>query len=135
MIDLEELARALAMRRYDALASLAANRVSEPVALDTSAPAISTEHGTALTVAVTFDPRSCHFVATTEQDGRVDQVFAGPSLALACSAANQALEDLAPLPSLIRECGSARYRRTHPQYQQEVHFSEALTRLSDVVDA
>jgi hypothetical protein len=99
------------------------------IVLHTSAPA-DTSAGHLLTVSVGFNPTSRQFIATRRANGRIRQVFVGPSLTLACSAANQALEDLAPLETLVSEPEAGAYRRTRPQYQQEVRFSEALARLA-----
>jgi hypothetical protein len=99
------------------------------IVLHTSAPA-DTSAGHLLTVSVGFNPTSRQFIATRRANGRIRQVFVGPSLTLACSAANQALEDLAPLETLVSEPEAGAYRRTRPQYQQEVRFSEALSRLA-----
>ena len=73
--------------------------------------------------------------AATAEDDVVREVFRGPSLTLACSAANQAIEDLAPLPSAIRAPKAAPYRRTRPAYEQDVHFAEALRRLGELAGA
>ena len=99
------------------------------IVLHPSAPA-DTSAGHVLTVSVGFNPTSHQFIATRRANRRIRQVFVGPSLTLACSAANQALEDLAPLERLVTEAEAGAYRRTHPQYQQEVRFSEALARLA-----
>lgn len=105
--------------------------MNDGTVLATSAPAVS-EQGDELTVAVSFEPTSGEFVATKAANGQIEQVFSGPSLRLACSAANQALEDLAPLETLIQEPAPGRYRRTRPQYQQEVRFALALERLAEL---
>lgn len=122
--------RALATRRYTVLAALAAPGVSAPAVLQTSAPLRAVGRDSELVVTVTFVPGSREFVAATAEDGVVGQVFRGPSLPLACAAANQALEDAAPLPSAIRPSRRIRYTRTRPAYEQDVHFEEALRRLS-----
>ena len=72
--------------------------------------------------------------AATAEDDVVREVFRGPSLTLACSAANQAIEDLAPLPS-ASDRQAAQYRRTRPAYEQDVHFAEALRRLGELAGA
>ena len=71
----------------------------------------------------------------TVEAGFVREVFSGPSLLLACSAANQALDDLAPLASAITPRKAARYRPTRPAYEQDVHFAEALIRLGELAGA
>ena len=71
----------------------------------------------------------------TIQEGFVQELFSGPSLPLACSAANQALADLAPLASAITPRKAARYRRTRPAYEQDVHFADALNRLGELAGA
>jgi hypothetical protein len=48
---------------------------------------------------------------------------------------SQAFETLAPLESLIRARLGDLYRRTPPQYLQEVHFCEALKRLGELAGA
>src|SRR5947209_1356878 len=93
----EAASRALTARRYTVLAALAAGRVTAPDVLHTSAPLRAIGRDSELVVAVTFAPALREFVAATAEDDVVRQVFRGPSLPLACSAANQALEDLAPL--------------------------------------
>jgi hypothetical protein len=82
-------------------------------------------HGGELTTIVGFDPGAEAFVATIREDAHSHVVFIGPSLTLACSAANEALRALAPLESLIRAHENHCYRRTRPQYLQE---STSLTR-------
>lgn len=131
----EATARALATRRYTELAALAASGVSAPTVLARSAPVRAIGRGSELVVTVTFVPASREFVAATAEDGRVREVFRGPSLPLACAAANQALEDLAPLPSAPRAPRRARYSRTRPAYEQDVHFAEALRRLGELAGA
>jgi hypothetical protein len=121
--------RALADRRYAVLASLASERVTAPVALAASAPVVSMRHGGELTTSVSFDPGAGAFVATSREGAHRRVVFVGPSLTLACSAANAALQALAPLESLIRARENHCYRRTRPQYLQEVHFADALRTL------
>ena len=121
--------RALADRRYAVLATLASERVTAPVALAASAPVASARHGREVTAAVGFDPGAGAFVATSREGAHSHVVFVGPSLTLACSAANEALQALAPLESLIRARENHCYRRTRPQYLQEVHFSDALRTL------
>jgi hypothetical protein len=123
---------ALARKRYWVLAKLAAQCGDSPVMLASSAPAVSSQGDRELTVAVSFDPGSCQFIATRVEGATSHRVDSGPSLTLACSAANQALETLAPLESLIRERPGDLYRRTRPQYLQEVHFCEALKRLGEL---
>jgi hypothetical protein len=59
-------------------------------------------------------------------------MFRGRSLPLACSAANKALEGLAPLPNAPRPPRRARYSRTRPAYEHDVHFAEALKRLREL---
>jgi hypothetical protein len=88
-----------------------------------------------LIAIVTFAPASCRFNAAIVQEGRVHELFSGPSLPLACSAANQALEDLAPLATAVRPPRAARYRRTRPAYEQDVHFADALGRLGELAGA
>lgn len=127
--------RALATRRYSVLATLAAQRVSAPAVLDTSPPLRAIGRGSELVVTVTFVPAAREFAAATAEDGGVREVFRGPSLNLACSAANQALEDLAPLPSAVRAPKAVHYRRTRPAYEQDVHFAEALRRLGELAGA
>ena len=105
----ETTARALATRRYTTLAAIAARRVTAPTVLDTSAPLRAIGRGSELVVTVTFVPASREFVAATAEGGVVREVFRGPSLPLACAAANQALEGLAPLPSATRAPRGARY--------------------------
>jgi hypothetical protein len=131
----EATVRALATHRYTLLAALAARRVTAPTILDTSAPLRVIGRGSELVVTVTLAPASREFVAATAEDGVVRQVFRGPSLPLACSAANQALEGLAPLPSATRAPRGARYSRTRPAYEQDVHFAEALGRLGELAGA
>ena len=104
-------------------------RVTAPTVLDISAPLRAIGRGSAVVVTVTFAPASRKFVAATAEDGRVREVFRGPSLTLACSAANQALEDLAPLPGAVRAPKAVHYRRTRPAYEQDVHFAAAHRRL------
>jgi hypothetical protein len=124
--------RALATRRYTVLAGLAAPRVSAPAVLHTSAPLRAVGRDSELVVTVTFAPASREFVAATAEGDEVREVFRGPSLTLACSAANQALEDIAPLPSPNRVRRAVHYRRTRPAYEQDVHFAEALRRLGEL---
>jgi hypothetical protein len=128
----EAASRALATRRYSVLAELAATRVTTPAVLDTSAPLRATGCDSEFVVTVTFAPASRAFVAQTAEGDEVREVFRGPSLPLACAAANQALEDLAPLPSPIRVPRAAQYHRTQPAYEQDVHFPEALRRLGEL---
>src|ERR1700746_3371628 len=118
-----QAADALAARRYDILAALAATRTESPVLLHASAPAVSNRGADELTVTVSFDPRPWAFVASRSAGSGALPVFSGPSLTLACAAANEALNALAPLESLIVERRGDLYRRTCPQYLQEVHFS------------
>jgi hypothetical protein len=127
--------RALATRRYSVLAALAAPRVSAPAVLDTSPPLRAIGRGSELVVTVTFVPAAREFAAATAEDDVVREVFRGLSLTLACSAANQALEDLAPLPSDVRAPKAVRYRRTRPAHEQDVHFAEALRRLGELAGA
>jgi hypothetical protein len=131
----EAAARALTTRRYTVLAALAAERVRAPAVLDTSAPLRAIGRGSELVVTVTFVPAAREFAAATAEDDVVRKVFRGPSLTLACSAANQALEDLAPLPSAVRAPKAVHYRRTRPAYEQDVHFAEALRRLGELAGA
>ncbi|MFL5863719.1 MAG: hypothetical protein ACJ780_23595 [Solirubrobacteraceae bacterium] len=131
----EAAARALATRRYTVLATLAASGVSAPTVLGTSAPLRAIGRGCELVVTVTFVPASREFVAATAADGGMREVFRGPSLPLACSAANQALEGLAPLPSAPRPPRHACYSRTRPAYDQDVHFADALRRLGELAGA
>jgi hypothetical protein len=126
---------ALRARRYGVLASLAAQRVATPIVLQSSAPLLAPGGTSELVATVSFYPASRRFVAATVEDGFVQELFSGPSLALACSAANQALENLAPLASAIRPYKAARYRRTRPAYDQDVHFAKALGRLGDLAGA
>ena len=128
----DAVSRALATRRYTVLAALAAPGVSSPAVLHTSAPLLAVGRDSELVVTVTFAPASREFVAATAEGDEVREVFRGPSLPLACSAANQALEDIAPLPSLIRMPRTGHYRRTRPAYEQDVHFAEALRRLGEL---
>ena len=95
-------ARALATRRYTVRAALAAPGESAPAVLDTSPPLRAIGRGSELVVTVTFVPAAREFVAATAEDDVVREVFSGPSLPLACAAANQALEGAAPLPSANR---------------------------------
>ena len=131
----EAASRALAARSYSVLAALAAGRVTAPAVLHTSAPLRAVRCGSELVVTVTFAPASREFAAATAEDDVVREVFRGPSLTLACSAANQALEDLAPLPSAARAPKAVHYRRTRPAYEQDVHFAEALRRLGELAGA
>jgi hypothetical protein len=131
----EAAAQALAARRYSVLAALAARRVTAPTVLDTSAPLRAVGRDSELVATVTFDPAPTEFVAATAEDGVVQEVFRGPSLTLACAAANQALEDAAPLPSAIRPSRPLRYTRTRPAYKQDVHFADALERLGELAGA
>ena len=131
----EAVARALATRRYTVLAALAAPGMSAPAVLDTSAPLLAVGRDSELVVTVTFVPAAREFAAATAEDDVVREVFRGPSLTLACSAANQALEDLAPLPSAVRAPKAVHYRRTRPAYEQDVHFAEALRRLGELAGA
>ena len=110
-------------------------RVSWPVTLTTSAPIISARDGEALTFQVGFDRETREFVATSREGGHIHPIFVGPSLTLACSAANQALQALAPLETLIRSRPDDPYWRTRPQYLQEVHFGDALAALRELVAA
>lgn len=107
----EAASRALAARRYRVLAALAAGSMTAPTVLDTSVPLRAVGGGSGLVVTVTFAPASCEFVAATAEDREVQEVFRGPSLTLACSAANQALEGLAPLTGAPRPPRHARYSR------------------------
>jgi hypothetical protein len=100
--------------------------------LHTSAPVVSIPRGSELFATVSFAPASCRFIAVTAEDGVIREVFSGPSLPLACSVANQAIQDRAPLPSAIRPIEGVRYRRTRPAYEQDVHFWEALRRLAEL---
>ena len=131
----EAASRALAARRYSVLAALAAGRVTAPTVLHTSAPLLAVGRGSELVVTVTFAPASREFVAATAEDDVVREIFRGPSLPLACATANQALEGLAPLPSAPRPPRRARYSRTRPAYEQDVHFAEALRRLGELAGA
>ena len=128
----DAVSRALATRRYPVLVALAAPGMIGPAVLHTSAPLLAVGHDSELVVTVTFAPASCEFVAATAEGDEVREVFRGPSLPLACSAANQALEDISPLPRPIRVPSAGRYRRTRPAYEQEVHFAEALRRLGEL---
>jgi hypothetical protein len=128
-------ARALAARRYTTLAALAAGRVSAPTVLETSAPLLAVGRDSELVATVTFVPSPREFLAATTEDEMVHEVFRGPSLTLACAAANQALEDAAPLPSAIRPSRPLRYNRTRPAYEQDVHFADALGRLGELAGA
>jgi hypothetical protein len=130
-----QVAEGLARGTYWSLAKLAAQRAEAPVTLASSPPAKSNRGERDLTVAVSFDPRSCHFVATCAEDAHDHRVYWGPSLTLACSAANQALDTLAPVETFIRVCQGDPYRRTCPQYEQEVHFDRALVRLAELTSA
>jgi hypothetical protein len=121
-----QAAEGLARGTYWSLAQLAAQRAEAPVTLTASPPAKSNRGERELTVTVSFDPRSCHFVAAYAEDAHHHRVYCGPSLTLACSAANQALDALAPLETFIRARDGDRYQRTRPQYEQEVHFHRAL---------
>src|SRR5436190_22919736 len=76
-------------------------------------------------------PVRCHLA----EDVHHHRVYWGPSLTLACSAANQALDTLARLETFIRVCEGDPYRRTCPQYEQEVHFHRALLRLAELAGA
>lgn len=131
----EAAARALTTRRYTVLAALAAPGLSAPTVLHTSAPLLAVGRDSELFVTVMFVPASREFVAATAEDDVVREVFRGPSLTLACAAANQALEDAAPLPSAIRPSRRLRYSRTRPAYDQDVHFAEALRRLGELAGA
>ena len=122
-------------QRYIVLASLAARQLTAPVVLDSSAPLLASGGESELVATVTFAPASCRFIAMTVEEGFVREVFSGPSLPLACSAANQALADLAPLASAITPRKAARYRRTRPAYEQDVHFADALNRLGELAGA
>ena len=124
--------RAVATRRYTVLAALAASGETAPAVLHTSAPLLAVGRDSELVVTVTFVPASSEFVAATAKDDVVREVFRGQSLPLACAAANQALEDAAPLPSAIRSTRRLRYSRTRPAYEQDVHFAEALRRLGEL---
>ncbi|MFZ0973470.1 MAG: hypothetical protein WAN22_14670 [Solirubrobacteraceae bacterium] len=123
------------LRRYGVLAALAAGRATAPAVLHTSAPLRAVRRGSELVVTVTFAPASREFVAATAEDDVVREVFRGPSLPLACSAANQAIENAAPLPSAIRPSRRLRYSRTRPAYEQDVHFAKALRRLGELAGA
>jgi hypothetical protein len=131
----EAASRALSARRYSVLAGLAAQRVSAPAVLDTSPPLHAIGRGSELVVTVTIVPAAREFAAATAEDDVVREVFRGPSLTLACAAASQALEDLAPLPSAVRAPRAVHYRRTRPAYEQDVHFAEALRRLGELAGA
>jgi hypothetical protein len=109
--------------------------VSWPVTLTSSAPIVSARNRGELSVLVGFDRGIREFVVTSRGGAGIHPVFVGPSLTLACSAANQALQVLAPLESLIRSRAGDLYRRTRPQYLQEVHFSDALRALGELADA
>ena len=109
----------------------ASKHVDSLVTLASSAPVQSTRGGRELAVTVSFDPDSCRFVASLE-GAETRRVFSGPSLILACSAANEALEALAPLETLIGGGEGASYRRTRPQYLQEARFCDALKRLREL---
>jgi hypothetical protein len=87
----EAASRALVTRRYTVLAELAATRVKAPAILDTSAPLRAIGRDSELVVTVTFAPASREFFAGTAEGDEVREVFRGPSLPLACAAANQAL--------------------------------------------
>ena len=117
------------------LAGLAAQRVSAPAVLDTSPPLRAIGRGGQLVATGTFVPAAREFAAATAEDDVVREVFRGPSLTLACSAANQALEDLAPLPSAPQPPRRTRYSRTRPAHEQDVHFAEALRRLGELAGA
>jgi hypothetical protein len=121
--------RALADRKYAVLASLPSERVTAPIALAASAPVVSMRHGGELITSVDFDPGAGAFVASSREGAHSRVVFVGPSLTLACAAANEALQALAPLESLIRARENHCYRRTRPQFLQEVHFADALRTL------
>jgi hypothetical protein len=123
---------ALATRRYTVLAALAAQRATAPAVLQTSAPLLAVGRGSELVVTVTFAPASREFVAATAEDDVAREIFRGASLPLACSAANQALEDVSPLPSAIRAPSRPRYSRTRTAYEQDVHFAKALRRLGEL---
>ena len=114
------------------LAALAASGESAPAVLHTSAPLLAVGRDSELVVTVTFVPTSSEFVAATAEDDVVREVFRGQSLPLACAAANQALEDAAPLPSAIRSTRRLRYSRTRPAYEQDVNFAQALRRLGEL---
>jgi hypothetical protein len=131
----EAAAQALAARRYTVLAALAARRMTAPTVLDTSALLLAVGRDSELVASVTFDPPSQAFVAATAEDEMVREVFRGPSLTLACAAANQALEDASPLPSAIGPSRPLRYTRTRPAYEQDVHFADALGRLGELAGA
>jgi hypothetical protein len=123
------------MTSYTILARLASQRANASVTLASSAPLASTQGAGELTSAVELNPEVCRFVATTREGARTRLVFTGPSLTLACAAANQALEARAPLESLIQPPEDYLYRRTRPQYLQEVHFCDALRRLGELAAA
>lgn len=116
---------------YAALASLASGRVASPVTLASSAPVVSTRGSGQLVTTVGLDPRTGQFVAASREGRRSHPLFAGASLVLACSAANERLTALAPLESLIRQRPEHPYRRTCPQYLQELHFHDALSTLAE----
>jgi hypothetical protein len=128
-------ARAVAARRYTILAGLAAGRVTAPTILDTSAPLLAVGRDSGVVATATFVPAPREFVAATAEDEMVREVFRGPSLTLACAAANQALEDAAPLPRAIRPSRPLRYTRTRPASDQDVHFADALGRLGELAGA
>ena len=110
--------------------------MSAPTVLDTSAPLRAVGRGSELVVTVTFVPAAREFAAATAEDDVVREVFRGPSLTLACSAANQAIEDLAPLPSADPSAqGRAATAGPVPAYEQDVHFAEALRRLGELAGA
>ena len=126
---------ALARQTYWVLAELAAQHVDSPVTLASSAPVVASRGDGELTVAVSFEPGSCQFVATRVEGRFRHTVYFGPSLVLACSSANQALLMLAPLESLVCARDGDAYRRTRPQYRQEVRFCDALTHLGQLAGA
>jgi hypothetical protein len=131
-VALDAVSHALATRQYTVLAALAGPGMSAPAVLHTSAPLLAVGRDSQLVATVTFAPASREFVAATAEGDVMREVFRGPSLPLACSAANQALEDAAPLPSAIQPSRRLRYTRTRPAYEQGVHFDEALRRLGEL---
>jgi hypothetical protein len=74
--------------------------VSWPVTLTSSAPIVSARDGGELTVLVGFERGTREFVASSREGAGIHPVFVGPSLTLACSAANQARQMLAPLSTV-----------------------------------
>jgi hypothetical protein len=71
----------------------------------------------------------------TGQASRTDPMSSiSPGRSSPPRAANQALETLAPLRTLICPREGDLYRRTRPQYLQELRFREALEALADLAD-